>query len=226
MSLLRGFRYIGLVAVLASDVLAQSHPIPTPAMKLHCPQTPSVVGASSSYPGKERIVQSSRIALPAGKAVYARGELIYFSGVVYDRDCVPIANASVELWQTNTEGKYRYSDTGELLSPDPSFAGSGKAMTNNLGEYQFLTVFPGPYGRRAPHVHIRVTHEDFPTLFTEVFFEGDRRNDRDPKLQAMKGDLRHRLLAVVNDLPHYPGQPSLVAHYDIVLRGRNKFEQF
>ena len=158
--------------------------------------------------------------------MYARGELIFFSGVVYDEKCVPIAGASIELWQTNTEGKYRYSDTGELLSPDPSFSGSGKAISNNLGEFQFLTVFPGPYANRAPHLHIRVTHEEFPTLYTEVFFEGDRRNDRDPKLRAMKGNLKSRLLAVVNDLPHYPGQPSLLAHYDIVLRGKNKFEQF
>jgi len=202
------------------------YPIPSTAMKLKCRETPAVVGASSSYPGQERIVRSSKPARPAGKAVYAPGELMYFSGVVYDLNCVPISGVSIEMWQTNTAGKYRYSTNGELLSPDSSFAGSGKAITNNLGEYQFLTVFPGPYSNRAPHIHIKVTHPEFPTLYTEVFFEGDRRNSNDPRLRSMGGDLPSRLQAKMTDLPYRFGEPALLSHFDVVLRGRSKYQRF
>jgi protocatechuate 3,4-dioxygenase beta subunit len=191
-----------------------------------CNITPTIPGAAGSYPGRQKIIKSNKVAIPAGKAVYARGEPLTLQGRIYDEDCVPVQGASLELWQADTTGKYKYPNNGTLISSNPAFAGSGKTMTNNMGEYQFITVFPGAYASRAPHIHLRISHPDFETLSTEVFFDGDHRNAGDPKLNMLVGKMRKRLMAdVILPDPNRPEMP-LIANFDLTLQGKNKFEHY
>jgi protocatechuate 3,4-dioxygenase beta subunit len=139
---------------------------------------------------------------------------------------VPIEGASIELWQPDSSGKYIWEKQGKLMSPSAAFAGTGQAMTNNLGEFQFLTIFPGVIGDRAPHLNFRITHPDFPTLYTEIFFEGDHRNKDDSQLNSLPSVLRDALQAKVT-LPD-PNAPEtyLLASLKIVLTGNNKFKRY
>lgn len=186
-----------------------------------CEPTPTIPGASGSYPGQEKIVPSNKVAIPAGKAVFARGEVLYLQGRVLDEGCVPVENVSIELWQTDTEGKYRREKPGDLASPAPVFAGSGHAFSNNQGEYKFITVFPGTYAKRAPHIHLRISHADFSVLSTEVFFEGDHRNATDSRLKTLKPGMRERLMAKMAS-----STAPLIARFDIVLKGKSKFKHY
>jgi protocatechuate 3,4-dioxygenase beta subunit len=215
------------VLLFSSAAMAQIPFIPNEDTPERCHVTPTIAGAARAYPGRDKIIHSNKLAMPAGKAVYAQGEIIYLQGRVYDEFCVPVEGASIEIWQADTTGKYKWEKWGELKSPAPSFAGSGQAITNNLGEYQFLTVFPSPYGNRAPHIHFRVTHPDFSTLNTEVFFAEDRRNLRDPNLNRLPASLRNLLTAQVTlPNPNLMPESYLVARFEIVLRGQNKFKHY
>src|SRR5437879_3782758 len=74
-----------------------------------CAVTPSINKAIDSYPGKNGIVSSNDLALPVGKAVYANGQRVYISGHVLDKNCVPVSDAIIEIWQATPDGKYIYS---------------------------------------------------------------------------------------------------------------------
>ena len=214
------------VACLCWPLWVSAAPIVEPLTVPGCKLTPTVSGADGSYPGKEKIVASNRLAMPAGKAAYADGQRLVFTGRVLDQRCIPVEGAKVQLWQTNAKGKYQWLSKGDLIAPEAAFAGSGTAMTNNMGEFSFDTIFPGPYGKRAPHMHIRVEHRDLVPLTTEVFFRNDRRNMGDPKLQMMAYKLRDRLMANVNG-PQVRSSPYYLTSYiELVLRGKEKFRQY
>lgn len=215
-----------LLLLASSPVLAQKPYIPNDNPIRSCKVTPSPMGAGAAYPGRERIVKSNKPAMPAGKAVFARGEIMYLQGRVLDENCIPVEGASIELWQANTDGKNVWEKVGKLVSPSPAFAGTGQAISNNLGEYQFMTVFPGVRGQRAPQINLRITHPDFDTLLTKIFFEGDHRNGADARLNAVEASERDLLMAKV-ELPDEKATESyLTATFNIVLKGKNKFKQY
>lgn len=201
-----------------------SPPIEEPLGLFDCSMpTPNRSDGKWGYPGRDKIINSNRLAMPAGKPLPAEGQIVYLMGRVYDSNCVPIKGAKLELWQTDANGKYRYASPAELVSPAPVFAGSGKTYSNNMGEYQFITLFPGAYSNRAPHLHLKISHEAFPNIETEVFFEGDRRNAKDPNLRRFRDSLKERVTAQVRSAGT---QNGLIAHFDVILKGKSKFRQF
>jgi len=191
-----------------------------------CPATPSLIAKtiSDTYPGQHVIIPSNKLALPAGKSAYPKGELIYLSGRVLDKNCVPVSGAIIDIWQTDPTGKYVKSTLGDRASPDPHFTGSGRAVTDNLGRFNFVTLFPGPREKRAPHINLHITHEDFATLDTEMFFTNDRRNDGDTLLSGLKENQRALLMAKV--WPQDSEDGGLIAHWDIALKGKNSYRKF
>lgn len=107
------------------------------------------------------------------------------SGRVLDPVCRPVARASVELWQTDAEGRYD-NDTAE-------FRFRGRTLTDRDGRYQFDTIAPGRYpigsygsspdGQpqyRPRHLHVKLTKRGFVPLVTQLYFRGEPENDHDP----------------------------------------------
>lgn len=178
------------------------------------------------YPGREGVVTSNKLALPAGKSVYSSGELVYISGRVLDMKCVPVSDAIVEIWQTNPDGQYVRSTLGERLSPGPHFTGSGRATTDNLGRFNFVTTFPGAVSSRAPFIHVRVLHKDFPTLDTEMFFANDQRNSGDPVYTSLNDQQRSMVTAKVWQRDVNNPEMGLGASWDISLNGKNPYRRF
>ncbi len=73
-------------------------------------------------------------------------------------DCRPIPAPLIEFWQTGPDG--RYDD-----------AHRAAVITDASGSYQLETDFPGDYGRRPPHIHIRVSAKGFQTLVTQHYLQ-------------------------------------------------------
>ncbi len=188
-----------------------------------CPATPSV--KVSGYPGLNNIVNSNNLALPEGKARYAYGQKVYIYGKVLDKNCVPVSDAMVEIWQVNPSGRMVRSTLDDRMDPYPDFTGSGRTFTDNRGRFNFITLFPGLTSLNgAPRIYVRVSHEHFPPLGTEMFFEGDNRNTDDRVLVKMPPQGRHRLMARDNELQH-PGD-GVAVKWDIVLHGANQYETY
>jgi protocatechuate 3,4-dioxygenase beta subunit len=70
--------------------------------------------------------------------------------------CAPLSGVYVDIWQCDSKGNYsEYS--GQL---DGDFTGKhflrGRQLTDANGKVSFVSVYPGWYPNRAPHIHIEV----------------------------------------------------------------------
>ena len=221
------FTLLTLATLLALPFAVQSSPvILAPSSAFGCKLTPTIAGADEFYPGRGKVEKNNKLTRAAGKANLAHGERLFFMGRILDERCMPVEGAHIELWQTNEKGQYRLASKGELMSPEASFAGSGTATTNNLGEFQFDTVFPAPYRWGAPHLSVRVSHPDLTPLTTNLYFLHDRRNINDNGLMKLSPPLRDRLMITVHAQEVSWSTQGLRGYTEIVLPGKEKFSQY
>lgn len=158
----------------------------------------------------------------------ALGERIIVVGKVMDENEGPVPNSVIEIWQANAAGRYRHPVDQHNAPLDPNFIGAGRCVTNEQGEYRFLTIKPGAYpwlnhsnAWRPAHIHLSLFGPSFVTrLVTQFFFPGDPLIPLDPILNSIpsKGG-RQRLIA---SYAHNVTEPEYALGYrfDIVLRGR------
>ena len=134
------------------------------------------------------------------------GEIIEIAGRVVQGDGAPLDNAILEIWQASANGRF----------DDSAFFGWGRAATDANGMYRFRTVRPGAYAGRAPHVNFLILFSGLMRqLQTVMFFEGDKRNEQDPVLNAvLPSPLRKRLVAA--------SEKKNVYTFDIRLRGEGE----
>lgn len=128
---------------------------------------------------------SNNLSRKTGSAIFAIGEPLIIFGAVKDINNIPIDNVKVEIIQANSNGAYNHMISPNSALYDSNFTGAGTAVTNNNGEYMFITVFPGYYNDRAPHIHMRLTHIQHGQIETEVFFQNHERNTNDPKYRKL-----------------------------------------
>ncbi|MEV7283786.1 intradiol ring-cleavage dioxygenase [Streptomyces sp. NPDC093252] len=91
---------------------------------------------------------------------------------VVDADsCVPLSGAMVELWHCDALGEYSgFVGANGHDGPDNGRFLRGGLRTDAQGAAEFTTVFPGWYGDRCVHIHIKV-HTDV-ELTDDDSFEG------------------------------------------------------
>jgi protocatechuate 3,4-dioxygenase beta subunit len=116
-----------------------------------------------------------------GSAFFAIGEKLFVEGYVKDINGIPIDGIVVKLVQSNANGVYNHMAEKEDALYDSNFASNGISITDNRGYYSFITVFPGYYNNRAPHLHIKLESLKHGIIETEIFFENHPRNAMDPK---------------------------------------------
>ena len=157
------------------------------------------------------------------------GERIIVTGRVQDEDGRPIPNTLVELWQCNAAGRYIHKNDSHAAPLDPNFTGAGRAITDNQGNYRFITIKPGAYpwrnhanAWRPAHVHFSLFGPSFLTrLITQMYFPGDPLMAYDPILQSIPDERARQRLVSHFDLNITEPDWALGYRFDIVLRGRN-----
>jgi len=95
--------------------------------------------------------------------------LVLQFAIVNAKTCRPIRNADVEIWHADASGEYSGFDGGSAgggSGPGGPGGGSGAQTktrylrghqrSDALGKAGFLTIFPGWYRGRTPHVHMKV----------------------------------------------------------------------
>ena len=158
----------------------------------------------------------------------AMGERIIVVGRVLDEDERPVPNTLIEIWQANAAGRYHHPIDQHNAPLDPNFTGAGRCVTNEKGEYRYLTVKPGAYpwlnhtnAWRPAHIHLSLFGPSFVTrLVTQMFFPNDPLLPLDPILSSVPSkDGRQRL---ISSYDHNITEPEFALGYrfDIVLRGR------
>lgn len=132
--------------------------------------------------------------LPIGANISqdGRGEPLVVMGRVLSTDGEPIANALLDVWETDENGLYEQQDPEQ---PDMNLR--GKFRTNDQGRYRFVGIKPvsyaipddGPVGQllralarhpfRPAHVHLLISAPGFAPLTTHLFVKGDPYLDSD-----------------------------------------------
>ena len=164
--------------------------------------------------------------LSADAAPTTRGTPFVLTGTVRKEGGAPVANAILELWQADAEGRFRHPDDPEADKADPNFLGWGRAWSTDDGAYSFRSVRPGPYVEngqaRVPHLNILVMGIGLMrTVETTLFFpEYADENSRDPVLSVVPEDLRR--LLVLRDLGMRDGVQTY--GFNILLRGPRGLE--
>jgi protocatechuate 3,4-dioxygenase, beta subunit len=157
----------------------------------------------------------------------ALGQRIIVGGRVLDEDGRPMRHTLVELWQANAAGRYRHERDQHDAPLDPHFAGSGHTLTDESGQYRFITIKPGayPWGNhrnawRPAHIHFSIFGPAFATrLVTQMYFPGDPLLIDDPIYNCTAdATARTRLISAFDWATTVPDQ-ALGYRFDIVLRG-------
>ncbi len=169
---------------------------------------------------------SNNLAKKVGSFYRAFGEVIFVQGTVTDSFGVPVEGAIIEIWQANAAGKYH-----TLLDPDSEYIDkyfnmSGRAVTDNLGAYDFITIMPGSSPGRAPHINANIYHPKFGKIETEMYFAGHPYNSSDYQYLAYSEEDRKLLTAIVRRSNLEDKNSIKVCTFNIVMRGVHQYKTY
>jgi len=169
------------VAVAATIGTARAELVPTPALP---PET--------SFPRDISAETDTDLARIAGRAGSADGSLLLLSGRVLDAAGREVADARVEIWHADAQGRQPGTDQAS----DQNFQGYGRSETGGDGRFGFRTIRPGAVAGRAPHIHVRISAPGFGATTTQIFFAGEKDNERDPVLGSVRDPAARARLVV------------------------------
>jgi protocatechuate 3,4-dioxygenase beta subunit len=159
------------------------------------------------------------------------GERIVVHGTVRDAGGRPVPHSLIEIWQTNSAGRYPHHADRHPAPLDPNFTGVGRCLTDAQGHYRFISVKPGAYpwrnhdnAWRPAHIHFSLFGQAFThRLITQMYFPGDPLFSQDPIFNAVPEAARPALVSGF-DLSETVPEWALGYRFDIVL-GTTPFEQ-
>jgi protocatechuate 3,4-dioxygenase alpha subunit len=149
----------------------------------------------------------------------ASGQRIRIEGRVFDGDNKPIADAMLEIWQADAQGRYANPADKRAL-PNASFKGFGRVGTDADGAYSFETIKPGPVpdpdGKmQAPHILLAVFARGMlRQSYTRIYFADEAANADDPILGLVPAERRPTLIA-----RHSVKEGQPVYTFDIHMQG-------
>lgn len=170
--------------------------------------------------------KNNNLTRKTGSFKLAIGEPLYIKGKVVDAFGVPIEGVMIKIWQTNAAGKYHSLLTKDSKYVDKNFIMSGQAITNNVGYYEFITIFPGFYDDRAPHINVIITHKKFGIIETEIYFKDNPRNENDPIYMSYPEEDRKMLTAEVKYVDPNNITKGKIAEFDIVMDGLQQYKRY
>ncbi len=174
----------------------------------------------------DQFVTSNNLAKKVGAFYRAFGEVIFLQGTVTDSFGVPIEGAIVEIWQANAAGKYH-----TLLEPDSEYIDkhfnmSGRTITDNLGNYHFISIMPGATSGRAPHVNMNVYHAKFGKLETEIYFENHPFNATGYQYLSYSEEERKALTASVRNSDIFDTKSIKLCIFNIIIKGIHQYKKY
>ena len=150
------------------------------------------------YPIKDQADKGGDMTQVTGHTNEALGTRVFLTGTVLDdKTKKPIIGALVEFWQACHTGKYDHPDDPNTADLDPDFQYWAQVGTDKSGRFSLKTIKPGAYPAapgwiRPPHIHVKVHAKGYPSLTTQLYFEGDELNAKDKillKIPSAKRDL-------------------------------------
>lgn len=170
------------------------------------PTTLDYFGQGPFYTANAPLIVNNQLASQT-----EQGMRLILSGIVQTLDCAAIIpDTLIDVWHANDAGAY--DTVGYTLR--------GITYSNAQGFYLIETILPGKYlngsSYRPSHIHFKITPPGFPTIITQLYFEGDSDIPGDPAASITSGvfDATHRIIPItLNAAGKYEGT------WDIALDG-------
>jgi len=171
--------------------------------------------AGPFYPVELPLDDDNDLTRVRGRSGRANGRITDLSGRILDLNGRPLPQIRIEIWQCDTNGRYRHPRDNSDRAIDVNFQGHGHTMTANEGEYRFRTIRPTPYPGRTPHIHVAVFPPGERPFVTQLYVRGEPRNSQDFLFSRVPEARRHLVLADFVSAP--ADDVELSAQFDIVL---------
>ena len=205
-----------VVFFLFSNALIAS--VPGDSVITKCNLTPSVTSLSHM---PETFNKTNNLRRYTGSFTEAQGKKIAIYGRVMDKNCVPITDLKINMWQANSYGMFQNSSHQSAKSKryDQYFVGSGTSVSNNMGYFHFLTIIPGKTKNSSPHLNIMIRDISKKNFSTNIFFD-DINNKQDPTFKSIPDRLKNRIVASsqARPIPDFHDKDNdKIYFFDIVL---------
>lgn len=87
-----------------------------------------------------------------------QGVALLVTITIQDTNCKPLSGALVDIWHCDKNG--HYSEYGGMRMQATDYTDvhflRGRQTTNAAGQVSFISIYPGWYRGRAPHIHVEV----------------------------------------------------------------------
>ncbi len=124
-----------------------------------------------------------------GRTGIAKGEIIEITGQILDHESKPVEDATIDLWQANTYGKYHHPHDKNPAPVDENFQPWAIFQSGKEGAFTFKTIMPGIYPItgtnmiRTPHIHFKISKNGYISLLTQMYFPNHPINVQDPLIK-------------------------------------------
>src|SRR5688500_11430166 len=99
-------------------------------------ETPNMV-LGPFYPQVKSSDKDTDLTMIRGHRASASGQVIHLSGRVLNNRGEPVRNARIEIWQTNSHGRYAHRSDPNTAAPlDRNFQGFAAQTTDHEGHYK------------------------------------------------------------------------------------------
>jgi len=135
-----------------------------------------------------------------------------------------VPNTLVEVWQASAAGRYPHKRDQHDAPQDPNFSGAGRCLTDDKGEYRFVSIKPGSVpgpgnNAQAPHINgIVFACGMLSHAFTRIYFEDEPSNQTDSVLVRI-ADPAHRNTLVVR---RQSAGGAVIYRFDIHFQGEHE----
>jgi protocatechuate 3,4-dioxygenase beta subunit len=97
------------------------------------------------------------------------GDVMTLAGQVLSTTCEPVAGALIDFWHCDAKGNY----------DNRGYRFRGHQFADTDGRFNLETEMPGLYPGRTRHFHVIVQAPKHRPLVTQLYFPGERLNDKD-----------------------------------------------
>ena len=119
-----------------------------------------------------------------GQAGDARGDILNLSGIIVNSSGKPRAGLTIEIWQTDPQGRYQHPGDSTPGERDPDFQYWGAAITDTDGGFFFRTLVPGAYEPRPAHIHYKILKDGKIILTSQIYFMEPSEQTRLPSMTS------------------------------------------
>jgi protocatechuate 3,4-dioxygenase beta subunit len=165
-------RRVILIALLLAGCGGGDNPAPTERAAKTCAPTAgephNVAAAPAGTPSRVRPSPGMELKPTKRNLAAAKiGRPLVVTGVIRGTDCAPLAGATVEMHQTNGNGRYGPRIDGR----DVCCWLQATLRTDATGRYTLDTVYPKGYDGGPSHIHFAFGHPDAEGIVTELLFD-------------------------------------------------------